>query len=522
VFFARLGVFVGGCTLEAAEGVLRTEGRGLSDGTTDSVLSPQSSVLDGLAALVDQSLLRQDEGADGEPRFWMLETIREYARERLAASGEEEAIRQAHAAYYLALAEAAEPELRGLQEERCHQRLAAESDNLHATLGWYREHGEIEQFARVGAALWRFWWMTDYSSAGRRWVDQVLVDRAALPAALRARTLLGAARLMAGHSDFAKAHMLLDECLPLFRDHHDVQGIADTLAGYVFVAYGESDYARTQALVTECLRLFQQLDDKPQIAWAMGVLAEVLNIRGELASAQAILEQCLALVRQLDMKAGIADALVGIGAITVARGEYARAVSPLEEGLALYQEMGITYGISSALNYLGQVSYGLGDYERAAALFAESLALRRRVGERRGCVPMLTSQAEALLAQGDVARAHALSCEALTLACDLNYKQGVVWGIREVASTAAVAGQLERAARLWGAEEALREAAGLPIWPDERHMYEHALAAAHTQLDEATFAAAWAAGRAMPLEQAIDYALEDAPPLEQSRETPPV
>lgn len=498
--FVRLGVFVGSFTLDAAEDIAH------------------SSVFDTVAALVDKSLLRQEEGIDGEPRFWMLETIREYALERLAASDEEDLIRQRHAAYFLTLAEAAEPELRGAQEEQCHRRLTAEHDNILAALSLYRERGEIEQFARAGAALWRFWWMTNYSSAGRGWAEQVLAIRTMLPATVRARILLGAARLMTGHSDYAPAHVLLDECLPLFREHQDAQGIADTLAGYTYVAYGESDYVRVQALATECLQRYQDLDDKPQIVWAMSVLAEVSNIRGDLTAAQTILEQGLVLARQIDMKVGIADVLSGLGVISVARGEYTLALPLLEESLALYQEMGVSYGISSALNYLGQIAYELGDNARAAELFAESLALRRAVGERRGCVPMLICLADAIRGQGDVQRAHALAHEGLNLAIDLNYKQGIVWGIRGLANAAAAAGRLERSARLWGAEEALREAAALPLWPDEQRPYERAVSAARAQCEEVMFAAAWAAGRAMPLEQAITLALEDAP--EQSRNSP--
>ena len=161
----------------------------------------------------------------------MLETIREYALERLAASGEEGGIRQRHAAYYLALAEAAEPELRGAQEESWQRHLAAEHDNLHATLGWYREHGEIEQFARVGAALWRFWWSAGFWSEGREWLEQVLADRDALPATLRAKVLLGTGRLTCALSDFGPAHALLDESMALFREIGDTRGIAEALTG---------------------------------------------------------------------------------------------------------------------------------------------------------------------------------------------------------------------------------------------------------------------------------------------------
>jgi predicted ATPase/class 3 adenylate cyclase len=516
---ARLGVFMGGFSLEAAEGVLRTEGRGLSDGTMDSVLSPQSSVLDGLASLVDQSLLRQEEGADGEPRFWMLETIREYALERLAASGEEHATRQQHAAFYLVLAEAAEPELRGAQEERWRRQLLTEHDNLYAALGWYRERGEIERFARMAAALWRFWWSAGLWSEGRGWLEQALAHRDALPATRRAKVLLGTGRLSCALGDFELAHALLNESLALFREIGDMREIAEALTGLGHVAIGESDYTQAQALFTECLDLYRQCGDKPRIARMLEMLGYLLSIQGDMVAGQVIVEEALSLSRQLDTKAGIAEVLNDLAYIALSQGEYARASPLLEESLALFREIGGTSGISTALNYQGQVAYGLGNYARAAALYAESLALRRKLGYRRGSVAMIAALAEATLAQGDVARAHALSAECLNLALDLNYQQGIAWGISELASTAAVMGRFERAARLWGAEEALREAAALPIWPDVQPIYDRAVAAARAQCGEAVFAAAWAAGRAMPLEQAIAYALEDAPP-EQSRTAP--
>src|SRR5262249_22455091 len=141
--FARLGVFVGGCTLEAAEAVSRTEGRGLSEESAVSVLSPQSSVLDGLAALVDKSLLKQIEAPNGEPRFTMLETLREYALERLAARGEEAALRARHAAYYLELAETAQPNLDTAEQAVWLERLEAEHDNLRAALTWSLEASDV-------------------------------------------------------------------------------------------------------------------------------------------------------------------------------------------------------------------------------------------------------------------------------------------------------------------------------------------------------------------------------------------
>jgi predicted ATPase/class 3 adenylate cyclase len=505
--FARLGVFVGGFALEAAEAVLGAEGRGLSEESMAPVLSPQSSALDGLASLLDKSLLQHTEGLDDEPRFTMLETIREYALERLAASGEEDQIRQRQADYYLALAEAAERELRRTQEDKWSRRWETERDNLRAALRWYAGHRETAQLARLAIAIWWFWEIRGHWSEGRNWFEQALANGALLSTVLRARTLFGAGWLTCRLSDFTLAHELLDESLALFRGVGDTRGIADALIGLSHVAYGENDYARAQAFCTEGLALSRELGDKSLITLALDQLGFVLYIQGDLAAARTMSEENLELCRELGIGVGIATALSNLGAIAVGEGEYTRAALLAEESLALFRKLGVSYGASGQLNTLGIVAYLQGDYPRAAAFYTEGLALRREVGERRGSIAMLLGLGTATLAQGDIVRARALYRESLELAHALDYRQGIIWALRALAGASAVAGRPEQAARLWGAEEALREAAAVPIWPDEQVNYEHDIAAAHTQLDSTTFAAAWAAGRALPLEQAIAEAL---------------
>jgi predicted ATPase/class 3 adenylate cyclase len=509
--FARLGVFVGGCTLEAAEAVaseLRIENEELRNSLRDdALLNSQFSILNSIESLLDKSLLQQLESVDGEARFTMLETIREYALERLAESGEEDQIRQRHADYYLALAEAAEPELRRAQEDRWSRHWETERDNLRAALRWYAARREIAQLARLGTAIWWFWEIRGHWSEGRNWFEQALAHGTLLPAVLRARALFGAGWLTCRLSDFTLAHKLLDESLTLFRDARDTRGIADALIGLAHVAYGENDYTRAQALSTEGLTLARELGDKSLITLALDQLGFVLYIQGDLAAARIVSEENLELCRELGIGVGTATALSNLGGIALGQGEYTRAALLAEESLALFRELGVSYGASGQLNTLGTVAYLQGDYSRAAAFYAEGLALRRELGDRRGTIALLLGLGGATLVQGDIARARALYVEAMEVARALDYRQGIIWALRALAGASAVAGQPEQAARLWGSEEALREAAAVPIWPDEQVMYEHDIAAARTQLDTATFAAAWAAGRALPLEQAIAEAL---------------
>ncbi len=185
--FRRLAVFVGGYTLAAAEAVCNADG------------DLEGDILDGVAGLVDKSLLQQEEQADGEPRFLMMETIREYALERLAASGEAEAMRQQHATFFLQLAEEADPKVRSTEQATWYRRLEVEHDNLRAALHWTLEHQEVEIGLRLAGALWAFW--RQHLREGRSWLEQVLVQPGARArTAARAKALLGAGALAFFHA----------------------------------------------------------------------------------------------------------------------------------------------------------------------------------------------------------------------------------------------------------------------------------------------------------------------------------
>jgi tetratricopeptide (TPR) repeat protein len=199
-----------------------------------------------------------------------------------------------------------------------------------------------------------------------------------------------------------------------------------------------------------------------------------------------------------------------LGEVDLAQGDYARAATLLEESLLLYQELGNSYEISSVLNYLGDAAQLQGDYQRATTLFAEALALRQDLGDRRGSAAILGNLGDVALRQGNIVQAVALHTESLDIFRDIGWRQGIGWTLLDFSAVACALGQPERVALLLGAEEALREALGYQIWPTERTDYERTIAAAHTALGEEAFAAAWAAGHALTLEQAIAEALNVA------------
>jgi tetratricopeptide (TPR) repeat protein len=382
--FRRLSVFVGGCTLEAADAVCNAE----NDLPTD--------VLDGMTALVDQSLLQHAEGADGEPRFVMLETIREYAREQLERSGEAEVAQQRHASYYLALAKQAEPELRGAEQQAWLARLEADHDNLRAALAWSQTvRGSTELGVRLGGTLWWFWWVRGYWSEGRAWLSRTLASSMILLEsersseewaliAARAKALLGASWLAHAQSDYERQAALVEESLTLYRTLGDQHGSADALRGLSWMAFSQGNLEQAAARLEESLALYRTLGDQHGSADALRGLGWVAEYQGDHERQAALVEESLTLYRALGDKRGCADALQGLGWVALRQSALEQAAARFEESLTLYRALGDKRGCADALRSLGNVAVHQGASERARMLAEESLALARELGDKRG------------------------------------------------------------------------------------------------------------------------------------------
>jgi predicted ATPase/class 3 adenylate cyclase len=266
--FRRLAVFVGGCTPEAVESV------------STAVDDTNADLLDSMASLLDKSLLQRVEQDGDEPRFAMLETIREYGLEMLASAGEEQATRMAHAAYYLALAERAEPELSGPQQLIWFERLEREHDNLRAALSWLLEQGAHEQSKehalRLGGALSRFWEIRGYVSEGWRWLERVLEISRGERSAVRAKALIGAGALASLQDDFGQAEALCEEGMALCRELGDRRGSATALSSLGYAALMRSNYAAAHAQLEEALTLFREVGDTANSVYALHRLASAL------------------------------------------------------------------------------------------------------------------------------------------------------------------------------------------------------------------------------------------------------
>jgi predicted ATPase/transcriptional regulator with XRE-family HTH domain len=468
MLFARLGVFVGGCTLDAAMAVCNADG------------SLPMDVTSGITSLLDKSLLRLEEGTDGEPRFVMLETIREYALERLAARGEAEALREQHLEHYLALAEAAEPHLRGAEQIVWAERLELEHDNLRAALAWAHEHGTVdgstthstEAELRLAGALFWFWDQRTHFSEGRRWIEGALArtNRPARTAAW-ATALYAAGRLAANQGDFVAARARLEESAAIWRELGDKRGLALTMTvgtSLGWVTLLERRIASARALFAEGVALWRELGDNWGLAWALWGLSAAVR-HDDPAAARPIAEESVALFRELGDRLGLTFPLRQLGFVAWREGDYTRACTLLEESLALGRELGAKGIISVALRHLGDVVQAQGDVQRALALYQESVALARPI----------------------------------------EHKQNIAWCLVGLGGVAGAVGQGEHAARLLSAAEILFDTIGLSLalGPEVRADYDRYVAAARAQLDEATWAAAWAEGRAMSLDQAVAYAL---------------
>jgi predicted ATPase/DNA-binding XRE family transcriptional regulator len=383
MLFARLGVFVGGCTLEAASAVCNADGALAID------------VTEGVASLMDKNLLRLQAGADGEPRFLMLETIYEYALERLAARGEAEALHAQHLAYYLALAEAAEPHLRGAEQIVWAERLEAEHDNFRAVLAWAHDHGaadgsttyRAESELRLAGTLFWFWDLKDYSIEGRRWLEGALArTNGPTRTAARATVLFAAGELAACQSDFVAARARLEESVALWRELGDKRGLALALTysnSLGWVELVERRVAAARALFAEGVALWRELGDTWGLAWALCSLSAAIR-RDDPAAARPSLEESVALFREVGDRNGLSIALTGLGRMARLEGDHTRAAALLEESLAVARELGSRGIFSQALLDLGKVVQDQGDEQRALALYQESVALARLLIRTQG------------------------------------------------------------------------------------------------------------------------------------------
>ncbi len=516
--FRRLAVFAGGWTLEAAEAVC-----------ADAEL-PAEAVLGQLQVLVDSSLVRRLEDAGGEPRFGLLETVREYALEQLEIAGEAEELGRRHAAYFLALCERAERHLMSAEQAVWLDRLDAELDNLRAALAWAPGSGQLELGLELAVALVRFWHERGHGREGLEWLASLTrglaeFDTPAHLAALHARALGTTSWITYVQGDHRAAGPLAEQCLARWRQLGQVGNSPVALNTLAFVAGYEGDVPRQEALFRQSLALYRAEGDSRDAAWVLTWLGTVRISADDLDGAETLLAEGLAVFEERGDSGGIALALQHLGNVAAARQDYERAQALLERSLGVYREaLHAPAGVAYVLGDLAGLAACRGELGRAQALCEESVGLFREVDEPRGLAAELGLLGRLAALGGDDAAAEAAYSECLRLSRSLAKVDLVLileW-LAEVRARVAARhsrpDQLAQAARLCGAAAGLRDRLGaaaarswaIPLAPPHHDAYAHQVAATRTALGNEVFETAWREGRAMTPEQAVADALAQA------------
>ena len=506
--FRRLAVFVDGWDWQAAEQVCGA-GSGLA-----------GDILEGLELLVDKSLLRQEGQDNGEPRWWMLQTLREFGLEILTGAGEDEVIRQAHAEYYLALAEEAEPQLHGSEQKRWLSRLEQEHENLRAALSFLLEqvhrqaampqgHAQAERVLRMCAALFTFWYMRGYLVEGQAFLEQAVVVRSDAAAPLQAKILSDAADMATFIDDFEQAEARGSEGLALYRDLGDRAGMATCLSLLGTVARARGQFALAAARLEEAAALFQEQRNNPEAVRNLSEWARVATEQGRYEQAQVLLEACVALSQALGEKSRVSWAiLLQARLLFISQQDSEQAQRLAEQSLAQFEEQGIGWMRAFAVGLLGQIHLVRGEWVQARAKLEESATFQQETGTWSDSIEPLLGLARVALAQQELVEALRRCQENLRIQVAIGNPALVPSCLEVVGMLLAAQGRAFEAVELWGTAEALREMQGAAMHPVERPDYEKAVSIAHRQLSEEYFAMARAKGRIIPMEQVIATVLK--------------
>ncbi len=458
----RLAVFAGGCILAAAETVVGA--------TLPAHGAPRLDVFARLVSLVDKSLLRQVSGME-EPRFRMLETIREYALERLTEAGETDEFAARHADFYLALTEQAEPGLIGAHQAAWLDRLEEEHDNLRAALRWLTRAGPVDHGLRLAATLRGFWRARGYITEGRERMAELL--------SLAAAQTRDASRAKALHA-----------------------------AGWL--AREQGDYGPARALFEESLDIYRQLGDARGIGWALVDLGFLTRYEGNYLVAAPMLEESLVLLRQTGDTEGTAAALGNLGLIARDQGDAEGAEERLEESLALWRELGNRVGSGWVLTALGMVAQAQGRSDIARGRLQESLSVWRELNDRHSTANLLSTLARLACDQGEAGVARAHLRESLAIFMEVGDRRGIAFVLEGFARLAAAEGQPIRTIYLAAAAAGLRRIIGAPAPPAWRDDVERSMDVARAVLSPEALEAALARGQALTFREAVAFAQEDA------------
>jgi predicted ATPase len=509
LLFERLAVFAGGWDLDAAEAICNTVG-------------PLAlKILDGLQALLDKHLIQRSGGSGGETRFSMLETLREYALERLAQRGEAQAVEQAHARHYLALAQSAAPALRGPEQIGWFDRLDEEHANLRIALGQYLSDRNAMGALRLASALHWFWFARGYLAEGRSWLEQGLAlaedsqlfsNAETLTVVVRAHYAAG--QLAAFQGDLAAARSRLERAISLCRtiDGREAQRILhDALMFFVVTTVWQGDFAAADPAITEYNAVVAALDEPWTNAMrAFNTGRMHLHQFYDVTAAQAYLQEAQVLLRAVGDTGFLTQVLIDLGSIALATGDVKAARHSLSEALVAAQATKDRIAEANVLNNLGEVARLTGDDATAAHFYEASLRIHRDLDAKNEIPRLLHNLGFLALHDGNIARARSLFVESLLGFRAIGQTRGIAEPIAALACLHALTqtphGAL-RAARLWGAAEAFYKAERMPVWPADRVEHVRYQTLARSQIGDPAFDHAYAEGAALTIEGAAVEAM---------------
>ena len=499
--FRWLSVFVGGCTLEAAEAVCQVH---------ETDVEHSLSVLESIASLLDKSLVQHVEHDEKAPRLLLLETMREFGLECLEQEGELEAAREAHARFYLELAEAARPELEGPKQATWFERLEEDHSNLRAALEWVLEEAD-EQVTerrklalRMCFALEPFWLHHGHYREARPFLERTLTITEEERTSLRARTIWAAADLAIWRGDLAQTMLLGQQSLALYRELGEVRGMATCFLTLGRFAWRASTMTEAIALSEEGVQLMRRVGGSGEVAAALFFLGIPVSMHGEYSRGQAIFEEAIALFRTAGNELMVGATIIQLSQWLLASlGDRGTVRQRLHEAQALVQKSGSRHWMAEYCLMTAEVAWGEGETDTAFQMVQESQDIFREIDARWHLAWAIHFTGRIELQLGDLNGARCSYEESLALTEALGDKIIASLNLEGLAGVTAAQGEFRWTAQLLGGAEALREAIAFPLPPIFRASYEQTIQATRANLGGPAFAAAWQEGRAMAPGQAL-------------------
>ena len=496
--FRRLAVFVGGWTLEAAEAVC-----------ADLDLSNNDvELLNCVDVLLDSSLLYRRDAAEEEPRFAMLEVIREFALEALAESGELNGAQEAHSAYYLHLVTAGLEQRDEVWQGLWFERIEKELDNLRAALQYILEQMEKKQDSTIalqlGGTLTPFWLWSGYWSEGLAFLERTLMNSEGVEQPVLAKALLSAGKLAFQQGDYPRAEALARESRLLFEEMRDPKGEASTLEILGMVTWNRGDLSNARSLLEEALILYQRVGDEEGIINLFLALAWLARAQGEYKRAQVLCEESLAFSSNIGLLRGMADTkLLQAQILFDTQADQTEVRQQIEKALELYRQVSDREGVAACFHLIGQITLLQGDAEKALTWFEQSVDQHKELGHMAGMAWAISGKARVAFTQGNLGEAFKMYQESLSLARALGEQELLVNCLEGLADVVSMQGKYEWAAQIWGAAGVLRESIGQPHTPVEQVMYDSSIKAVRRHLGEQAFETAYERGRWMSPDQVL-------------------